>query len=130
MSKLLVYLLVFTVAASSCAQKANTSEDEAAFKVLSYNIHHANPPSVPDKIDLEAIAKVINESGADLVGLQEVDVHTIRSGKSSNQAEVLGEMTGMHVFFPKGLITKGVSTEQLFSQNIPYSRLNDTSCQT
>lgn len=107
MAKLLVYLLVFTVAASSCAQKANTSEDDAVFKVLSYNIHHANPPSVPDKIDLEAIAKVINESGADLVGLQEVDVHTIRSGKSSNQAEVLGELTGMHVFFSKGIDFQG-----------------------
>ena len=107
MTNLAFFLLVLSVLISSCTQKANTSEQGVEFKVLSYNIHHANPPSVPDKIDLEAIAKVINESGADLVGLQEVDVHTIRSGKSSNQAEVLGEMTGMHVFFSKGIDYQG-----------------------
>src|SRR5690606_25018683 len=56
---------------------------------------------------LEAIAKVIKESGADLVGLQEVDVHTIRSGKSSNQAEELGKMTGMYVYFSKGIDFQG-----------------------
>lgn len=106
MPKLLSFLLVL-MAISSCSQKANTTENASSFRVLSYNIHHANPPSAPDKIDLEAIAKVINESGADLVGLQEVDVHTIRSSKSSNQAEALGEMTGMHVFFSKGIDYQG-----------------------
>lgn len=107
MMKLSVFLLVVvSLAAIACTQKAVT-EKEHTFTVLSYNIHHANPPSVPDKIDLEAIAKVIKESGADLVGLQEVDVHTIRSGKSSNQAEVLGEMTGMNVFFSKGIDYQG-----------------------
>src|SRR5690606_41245520 len=99
----LVGLHVLPVAARSCTQTANPSDDDAVFKVLSYTLHHANPPSVPDKIDLEAIAKVINESGADLVGLQEVDVRTIRSGKSSNQAEALGEKTSMTVFFFNGI---------------------------
>lgn len=107
MMKLLVFVLVFSIGVSACTQKAHTSEGDATFKVLSYNIHHANPPSVSDKIDLEAIAKVINDSGADLVGLQEVDVNTIRSGKSSNQAEDLGKMTGMHVFFSKGIDYQG-----------------------
>lgn len=39
-------------------------------KVLSYNIHHANPPSKPDAIDLEAIARVINDSGLRLSGFK------------------------------------------------------------
>lgn len=107
MMKLLVFVLVFSFGIGSCAQKTYIREDDTTFKVLSYNIHHANPPSVPDKIDLEAIAKVINESGASLVGLQEVDVHTLRSGKSSNQAEELGKMTGMHVYFSKGIDYQG-----------------------
>src|SRR5690606_4389268 len=76
-------------------------------RVLSYNIHHANPPSKPDLIDLNAIAKVIKESGAELVALQQVDVHTIRSGKSSNQAGELGKITGMEVFFSKGIDYQG-----------------------
>lgn len=100
-------LLAFSVTLVACAPRAGTKAGNPVFKVLSYNIHHANPPSETGKIDLEAIAKVINESGADLVGLQEVDVHTIRSGKSSNQAEELGEMTGRHVFFSKGIDFQG-----------------------
>ena len=71
-------------------------------KVLSYNIHHANPPSKPEVIDLEAIARVINESGADIVGLQEVDIHVSRS-EMINQAEKLAELTGMDYYFSKGI---------------------------
>lgn len=97
---------------ASCAEKAMSNKgkadsDSSRLTVLCYNIHHANPPSKPDFIDLNAIAKVIQESGADLVALQEVDVHTVRSGKSSNQAEELGKITGMEVFFSKGIDFQG-----------------------
>src|SRR5690606_31957844 len=104
---LISFLIAVSFVAGSCAHQASTHKEYITLTVLSYNIHHDNPPSEPDKIDLEAIANVINESRADLVGLQEVDVHTIRSGQSSNQAEVLGEMTGMHVFFSKGIDYQG-----------------------
>jgi len=90
---------------------ANTSiaaiKKDKPLKVLSYNIHHANPPSQPKLIDLPAIAKVINESGADLVALQEVDVNTIRSGKGINQAKELGRLTDRHFFFVKGIDFEG-----------------------
>lgn len=71
-------------------------------KVLSYNIHHANPPSEPDKIDLEYIAKVVLASGADIVGIQEVDIRVSRS-LHVDQAKRLGELTGMNYFFSKGI---------------------------
>ncbi|WP_245189703.1 endonuclease/exonuclease/phosphatase family protein [Lunatimonas salinarum] len=71
--------------------------------VLSYNIHHCNPPSKPGKIEVEAIAQVILDSGADLVALQEVDVYTVRSGTALHQAKKLGELTGMHWFFYKSI---------------------------
>lgn len=77
------------------------------FKVLTYNIHHANPPSRPDYIDLEAIARVIRETDVDIVGLQEVDVHTIRSGKQVNQATELARLTGMTSYFVKGIDYQG-----------------------
>ncbi|MCC4230107.1 endonuclease/exonuclease/phosphatase family protein [Zunongwangia profunda] len=43
--------------------------------VLSYNIHHANPPSQSEVINLDTIATIIKNSKADIVGLQEVDIY-------------------------------------------------------
>lgn len=71
-------------------------------KILTYNIHHANPPSTPGKIDIEAIAKVINDSKADIIGIQEVDINVSRS-EMVNQAEKLAELTGTEYFFSKGI---------------------------
>jgi len=68
-------------------------------RVLCYNIHHANPPSKPGIIDLEAIANVIRLQTPDVVALQEVDVNTNRSGKSSNQAADLARLSGMPYYF-------------------------------
>lgn len=107
MTKLLLFSLSLILAVSACQQKSNTQANMNLLRVLSYNIHHANPPSHPDKIDLDAIAKVIQESRADLVGLQEIDVHTLRSGKALNQAVELGKMTDMHVYFSKGIDYQG-----------------------
>lgn len=70
-------------------------------KILTYNIHHANPPEHPGRIDLAAIAGVIRDSGAGLVALQEVDIGTERSGKAVDQAAELGRLTGMAHHFVK-----------------------------
>jgi endonuclease/exonuclease/phosphatase family metal-dependent hydrolase len=77
-------------------------QDKRTLKVLCYNIHHALPPSKKDSIDLDAIAQVITKSQADLVALQEVDVHTRRSGPF-NQAEELGRKTGLTPYFIKAI---------------------------
>ena len=71
-------------------------------KILTYNIHHANPPSKPNTIDIEAIAKVVNDSKADIIGIQEVDINVSRS-ELMNQAEKLAELTGTEYFFSKGI---------------------------
>jgi endonuclease/exonuclease/phosphatase family metal-dependent hydrolase len=81
----------------SNAQKKNS------FIILSYNIHHANPPSKPGVIDLPAIANVIKQQGADIVALQEVDVYTARSGASLNEATELARLTGMTAYFAKAI---------------------------
>jgi endonuclease/exonuclease/phosphatase family metal-dependent hydrolase len=88
---------------SAPAAVSGRTQDTSGIRVLCYNIHHANPPSRPDVIDLEAIASVIKKEQPDLVALQEVDVYTTRSGKSLHQAEELGRMTGMKVFFAKAI---------------------------
>jgi endonuclease/exonuclease/phosphatase family metal-dependent hydrolase len=76
---------------------------DGTLRVLSYNIHHAGPPSKPGVIDMEAVARVIRTEDPYLVALQEVDVYTTRSGKTLHQAEELGRLTGMHAYFAKAI---------------------------
>lgn len=79
-----------------------------SIKVLSYNIHHCNPPSKPNLIDLDATAKIITDSEADIVGLQEVDVNTKRSGTTLNMAKKLAELAGYpYFYFSKGINFQG-----------------------
>ncbi|WP_439490061.1 endonuclease/exonuclease/phosphatase family protein [Algoriphagus sp.] len=112
-------LLVFSLflGFSSCANSEEPNnpivqepevQEGRTIKVLSYNIHHCNPPSRPDFIDLDAIARVITESGAEIVGLQEVDVFTSRSGTDLNMAKELAQMSGMpYYYFSKGIDYQG-----------------------
>lgn len=99
--------LLISVGLSFC-QKVPIPEKVDQLTVLSYNIHHSNPPSLPDSIDLKAIAKVIIESEAEIVGLQEVDVFTKRSGSSIHMAKELAELAGFdYYYFSKGIDFQG-----------------------
>lgn len=72
-------------------------------RVLSFNIHHGNPPSEKESVvNLDTIAQIIKHSNADLVGLQEIDVNLGRS-YNEDQAKKLAELTGMHYIFSKGI---------------------------
>ncbi|MBK0379696.1 endonuclease/exonuclease/phosphatase family protein [Mucilaginibacter segetis] len=73
-------------------------------KVMTYNIHHANPPSNAAEgiINVDTIAGVINKQAPDLVGIQEVDNGTARSG-NINEAAILAQKTGMHYRFFKAI---------------------------
>ena len=82
-------------------------KDGLKLTVLSYNVRHCSPPASPSLIDVEAIAKIISDSQADLVGLQEIDVNTERSGIDLDQAARLSELTGMHFYFSKGIDYQG-----------------------
>ena len=53
---------------------------------MSYNIHHGE--GIDRRLDLERIAAVIADSGADIVALQELDQSTRRTGGVA-QTEVL-----------------------------------------
>src|SRR5690606_20989799 len=91
---------------SSCGDKDPTSnppvevDDSEVLRFMSYNIHIANPPSLPaGVVDIEALARVINNVKPDFVALQEVDRFTDRSGKNLDQAAAIANLTGMkHVF--------------------------------
>jgi endonuclease/exonuclease/phosphatase family metal-dependent hydrolase len=86
-----------------CSRKLTSASNNKveSITVLCYNIHHANPPSKPGVIDINAIANVINQQQPHLVALQELDVHTKRSGTALHEAEELGRLTGMHFYFFK-----------------------------
>lgn len=96
---------------TSCSDKKPASEPgkpvagapgEAGIRVISYNIHHCNPPSKGNEIDLNAVANVLSQQSPDLVALQEVDVNTSRSGQF-NQAQEIARKLGMHYFFGKAI---------------------------
>lgn len=80
----------------------------ATLKVMTYNIHHANPPSKAREglIDVDAIAAVIKTQNPDLVGLQELDHNTKRSG-NIDEAALIGQKTGMHYQFFRAIDYNG-----------------------
>lgn len=102
-------LMLFIVACSPNGEelqpspREETDEVDPDVRVMTYNIHLANPPASGDTRDLPGIADVINEFSPDLVALQEVDVFTERSGPDVHQAKALGELTGMEAFFVKAM---------------------------
>lgn len=79
-------------------------------RILSYNIHHAagnetctEPPDNGDcGLNLRRIASILRDSGADIIGLQEVDRFWKRSGLTDQPRE-LGDMLGMFVCFGANL---------------------------
>lgn len=79
---------------------------ERLLRVMAYNIHHANPPSLLDSIDISAIVRTIKAQNPDLVALQEIDANTERSGPG-NQAEIIADSLGMNVFFGKSIDYEG-----------------------
>jgi endonuclease/exonuclease/phosphatase family metal-dependent hydrolase len=112
MRYLLGLVTLITVVFSSCSPKMNNGNNPGAetgvttlpatLNVLSYNIHHCNPPGAGTLIDVDTIAGVIRKLNPDLVALQEVDVRTKRSG-GVDQAALLGEKTGMKAYFFKAI---------------------------
>ena len=115
---------------STSTNKTSTNQDNS-LRILCYNIHHANPPSKPGIIDLEAIAKVIREQTPDLVALQEVDVNTIRSGKTSNQAADLARLSGMpHYYFAKAIDYEGGEYGVAILSRFPMEDMKNTNLPT
>jgi endonuclease/exonuclease/phosphatase family metal-dependent hydrolase len=88
---------------ASCAVKQYNTQptQKDAITIMTYNIHHANPPSKAGVIDVEAVAAAINKQRPDIVALQEVDVNTKRAGM--NEAVILAEKTKMNFYFAKAI---------------------------
>lgn len=97
-----LFLIICTQKDVQGQKKSVEKGKNPVLRVLTYNIHHGNPPSKPGLIDLDAIARVIIDSKADIVALQEVETGVNRSGKL-DEAKLLGEKTGLHYQFFKAI---------------------------
>lgn len=73
-------------------------------KVLTFNIHHAE--GIDGRLDVARVAQVIRDSGADVVGLQEVDRGAARTGRRDLLAEIAG-LAGMRFAFGKNIDLQG-----------------------
>jgi endonuclease/exonuclease/phosphatase family metal-dependent hydrolase len=100
----LILLFAVLTACSPKIGSQDTKTDDVRLRIMSYNIHHANPPSKSKEalIDIDAIARVIQQQHPDLVALQEVDVNTKRSG-NINQAVLLAQKLKMNFYFGKAI---------------------------
>ncbi len=84
--------------ASQQSVSTKTASLGQSIRVLTYNIHHANPPDKEGMIDLKSIAEVIRQSEADLVAVQELDSMADRS-EQNFQLKSLAEELNMNFHF-------------------------------
>ncbi|MGP3964290.1 endonuclease/exonuclease/phosphatase family protein [Nonomuraea sp. 3N208] len=90
-------LLVVLIAVLSLAATPSHADSVRQLRVATYNIHHG--VGNDGKLDLERIAQVIQDSGAQVIGLQEVDRHHSVRSDFVDQAKWLGTRLGMHAVF-------------------------------
>lgn len=79
-------------------------------RVMSFNIAHGL--GMDGKVDLRRTAEVIRNSGADIIGLQEVDNHFSERSGFENQAAVLAKWLEMDYSFGPNLIESPVQSGQ------------------
>ncbi|MGV2915540.1 endonuclease/exonuclease/phosphatase family protein [Streptomyces alfalfae] len=75
----------------------NSNPFKSTIDVLSFNIHHGE--GTDGVLDLERIARVIRGSGAEVVGLQEVDRHFGERSDWADQATELARLLGYHLAY-------------------------------
>lgn len=92
-------------------------------RILTYNVHHCNPPGKQNLIDVAAIANVVKQSKASIIALQEIDVNTTRSGKELNEAEAIAKECGMYFCFGKALDFAGGGYGVAILSKFPVSEI-------
>ncbi|GAA1611152.1 endonuclease/exonuclease/phosphatase family protein [Kribbella karoonensis] len=78
-----------------------TAKTTATVRTLTFNIHHG--AGVDGKLDLERVAKAIESSGADVVGLQEVDKYFDARSNWVDQPSWLAARLKMNYVFAANL---------------------------
>lgn len=97
------FITLVALALAGCA-RATSSLPAAGIRVMTYNIHAGQ--DVAQQRNLERVAELIKQVGADIVLLQEIDRRTQRAAGVDHLAE-LERLTGMHAAFGKSLDYQG-----------------------
>lgn len=92
---------------------------EKVLRVLTYNIHHGE--GVDGKLDLARIAKVITDSRADIVALQEVDQKTKRVDGIDEAAEI-ARLAGLQHAYGKAIDYQGGAYGQALLSRWPLEK--------
>ena len=112
----LLRLLLLAAALAAGAASAGTN----TLCVLSWNIHIG--VGMDKKPDLDRIARVIRESGADLVALQEVDRGTRRSRGEDQPAELARRLPGFTPYFAAAMPHDGGEYGECVLTRLPVVR--------
>jgi endonuclease/exonuclease/phosphatase family metal-dependent hydrolase len=91
-------------------------------RVMTYNIHHAL--SQYGRMDIDAIADVIRNSGAQIIGLQEVDKSFFRTF-FIDQAKILAEKLGMYYYFGDTISVLGAQYGNAILSSFPISNVSN-----
>jgi endonuclease/exonuclease/phosphatase family metal-dependent hydrolase len=97
----LLGLLVLTSAGAGAATSGQADQPDRPLRVLTYNIRHGQ--GIDGVLDLERIAGLIERSGADVVGLQEVDKHWSRRSGWEDQPAWLARRLDLHYAYGPNL---------------------------
>jgi len=98
---LLVALVATAITGTGTAAGAPGAPPPRPLRVATFNIHHG--VGLDNVLDLERIAGTVESTGAEVVGLQEVDVHFGARSNFVDQANWLADRLGMYVVFGANL---------------------------
>lgn len=98
------------------------SDIPQSLKIMTYNIHRGQDADNNDR--LMEMAAFIKESGADIVGLQEVDSVCYRSGQV-DQVKILAEYSGMHYAFVRHFEFQGGAYGQALLSKYPVTEVRN-----
>ena len=102
-------LLLSPIGVNDIQAQSNTSANnfpkkENELRIVSYNMQHFE--NANQEIEYTQAAELIKLMDADIVCLQEIDMHTKRS-KQHNQMDKISDLTQMHSYFSKSISFQG-----------------------
>jgi endonuclease/exonuclease/phosphatase family metal-dependent hydrolase len=125
---LLVALVATLVTGTGTASAVAGAPPARPLRVATFNIHHG--VGLDNVLDLERIAATVESTGADVVGLQEVDVHFGQRSDFVDQASWLADRLGMYAAFGANLdfdpLTPGAPRRQYGTAILSEHRIRET----
>lgn len=112
----LLGIALISVLFAGCFSGAQVNNSTVLFKVMTYNIHHAE--GADGKLDLLRIAGVIERADCDIVGLQEVDNNFSSRSEFFDQIKWLAKKLEMHYVFAPAISNETDGLPQLYGNAI------------